>query len=408
MGDFNEILYPHEKCGGQPRDIPKMIAFRDSVNFCGLEDLGFSGHHFTWTNGQGGIDNIQERLDRSLANSSWIAKFPNFSVQHLVRHQSDHCPLWLLWSKNSFSSRRRGRKKYRFEAMWLQDEMCESIVESSWTLSPHTSSSKSLVQKLSVVSTNLQQWEKNHFGNVAAQISSLRGQLEHLQKANPTSSNVLACREVEKELRSLMRKEESMWMQRSRASCLAGGDQNTAFFHRTASGRKKRNLIERVRDIDGQWTDDETNIERIFLEYFQKIFSSEETVGIDEVVGALSPKVSVDMNDQLTKSYTEEDVVFALKQMHPLKAPGPDGTPALFYSHFWPTVKKNVLHVVLRILNEGVSPEAINHTHITLVPKKKISESPSDFRPISLCNVAFKLVTKCITNRLKSILPLHH
>ena len=47
----------------------------------------------------------------------------------------------------------------------------------------------------------------------------------------------------------------------------------------------------------------------------------------------------------------------------------------------------------------------INYTHIVLISKVKKSEKMVDFRPISLCNVIFKIISKVLTNRLKLILP---
>lgn len=47
-----------------------MIEFRDCLDICGLEDMGFSGHNFTWSKKKGGVGNIQERLDRGVASIS--------------------------------------------------------------------------------------------------------------------------------------------------------------------------------------------------------------------------------------------------------------------------------------------------------------------------------------------------
>lgn len=86
---------------------------------------------------------------------------------------------------------------------------------------------------------------------------------------------------------------------------------------------------------------------------------------------AVTPKATPEINEQLDKMFTPKEVAEALAQMHPLKAPGPDGTHAFFYSKFWSIVRNNVLGVVLNILNNGASPQELNHTYITLIPKKK-------------------------------------
>jgi hypothetical protein len=68
-------------------------------------------------------------------------------------------------------------------------------------------------------------------------------------------------------------------------------------------------------------------------------------------------------------------------------------------------MREEVCHVILEILNSGVIPEELNLTHITLIPKNKNPMSVIDFRPISLCNVLYKLISKVLANRLKKVLP---
>ena len=61
--------------------------------------------------------------------------------------------------------------------------------------------------------------------------------------------------------------------------------------------------------------------------------------------------------------------------------------------------------VVLSALNSGTIPDSINSTFIALIPKIKDPRKVSDFRPISLCNVVYKLIAKVLVNHLKLILP---
>ena len=94
----------------------------------------------------------------------------------------------------------------------------------------------------------------------------------------------------------------------------------------------------------------------------------------------------------------------AIKRMAPLKALGPDGMPPVFYQSFWQNVGPEVSDAILSCLNSGTLLKSINHTFITLIPKVCNPESVMEFRPISLCNVLYKIISKVIANRLKPIL----
>lgn len=105
------------------------------------------------------------------------------------------------------------------------------------------------------------------------------------------------------------------------------------------------------------------------------------------------------------KDFSKEEVQAALRQMAPLKAPGPDGLSADFFLDNWDTVGEEVCQIVLYALNSGVMNKRMNFTYIALIPMVKSPEKVYDFRPISLCNVIYKMVSKVLANRLKVWLP---
>ena len=91
--------------------------------------------------------------------------------------------------------------------------------------------------------------------------------------------------------------------------------------------------------------------------------------------------------------------------MAPLKAPGLDGMPPFFYQNYWELVGGDVTKTILSYLNSASLPHPLNHTFLTLIPKIKNPIFVSDYRPISLCNVLYKIFSKVLANRLKNILP---
>lgn len=101
-GDFNEVLLAKEKLGGLSISNTRTSLFKDYLDNCGMLDLGFKGCKYTWTNKRYKHKNslILERLDRCVANTSWINQYPEASVSHLPRTKSDHC-LMLLTLTNS-------------------------------------------------------------------------------------------------------------------------------------------------------------------------------------------------------------------------------------------------------------------------------------------------------------------
>mgnify|MGYP003703038305 CR=1 FL=1 len=119
----------------------------------------------------------------------------------------------------------------------------------------------------------------------------------------------------------------------------------------------------------------------------------------------MQPRVSQAMNDRLLSNFTREEVKKALHHIGDLKAPGPDGMPALFFKEFWDAIGEKVVNEVLRFLNGGDMPQGWNETDIILIPKVKQPTSLKDLRLINLCNVLYKLISKVLANRLKSILP---
>jgi hypothetical protein len=145
---------------------------------------------------------------------------------------------------------------------------------------------------------------------------------------------------------------------------------------------------------------------RMFIaNYFSDLFRTSGGQVSQHLLDAVETKITSHMNECLMKELTSDEVRKALDGIGDLKAPGPDGMPAIFYKNFWDMVGNQVVEEVLGVLNGGPIPEEWNETTIVLIPKVRKPELVKDLRPISLCNVLYKLVSKVLANRLKTVLP---
>ncbi|XP_028113864.1 uncharacterized protein LOC114311894 [Camellia sinensis] len=257
------------------------------------------------------------------------------------------------------------------------------------------------------VASQLQAWNWWVLGNVQRSLNLKLAAIQRLQALPiPSDADLAELRHVQLEVDELLEKESVMWAQRARANWLKDRDRNTAFFHAKASQRQKKKAISGLGNGRGEWCSKPAELEKIVISYFQDLFTTHNPRDMDEVVDCITPSLPAGMAQRLTRPFVSDEVHLALFQMHPIKAPGPDGTPAFFFQKFWDLVSGDACRAMLGILNEGHYVSVINDTYIVLIPKLKHPKLPSQFHPISLCNVVYKLVSKVLANRLKEVLDI--
>jgi hypothetical protein len=135
------------------------------------------------------------------------------------------------------------------------------------------------------------------------------------------------------------------------------------------------------------------------------LFCSEVAETNEDLLQKVKPKVTAEMNERLMAPFTAEEVKKALFAIGDFKASRKDGMHAIFFKKLWPLIGDSVTREVLEALNSSVMPEGWNETTIVLIPKVNETEMITQFRPISLCNVLYKIISKALANRLKVILP---
>ncbi len=124
-------------------------------------------------------------------------------------------------------------------------------------------------------------------------------------------------------------------------------------------------------DSTGVSCDNEARMGTLAIEYFEEIFSSHLCTDMDDTIQVVNQVVNLEMNQQMMSPFTKLEVKQVAFQMHPSKAPRPNGMSSFFFKKFWHITGGDVVHAMLSILNSGHMLQKINHSHIVLIPKRK-------------------------------------
>lgn len=138
--------------------------------------------------------------------------------------------------------------------------------------------------------------------------------------------------------------------------------------------------------------------------YFQEVYTKDHTLSPDVVLDHIMPKVSDAMNESLLDPFLDEEKSNALFQTGPLKAPNPDGFLGRFCHRNWGCLNGEIIVAVRKFFETGRMPNGVNDTSIVFIPKVQHPSLFKNFRPISLCNVIYKIVSKCMVDRLQPLL----
>ena len=210
--------------------------------------------------------------------------------------------------------------------------------------------------------------------------------------------------ELQRDLTEATTLQEKLWRDKSRMLKIKCDGTNSRYFHLSTIGRRSKTQITWIRNEVDVWTEGEDNIKKIVVDHFKSLFSTSELEINVQDLNVILWLITDEDNNLLSRDVTIAEVKEALFSMDPHKAPGPDGFTPLFYQKFWDIVHLDLFHAIKSFMDSGHILKEWNHTNVALIPKIPSPESMNHFRPISLCNVSFRILSKVLGNRIKPLL----
>lgn len=196
------------------------------------------------------------------------------------------------------------------------------------------------------------------------------------------------------EINSLLKQEELWWRQRAKEHWLQEGDRNTKFFHKCANQKCKASSIYKIVDVDGGVCEDQGTIAQAFIRYYGNLFTTVARTDAWTCLMSLMPCITPETNASLLQPYGSFE-----------KHQGQMDFLSVFSKNIRGIVGPEVSKAAIESLNTDKLFQDIIFTYIVLIPKVKCPVCVTNFPPISLCNVLYKLLSKVLANRLKVILP---
>ncbi|CAL1357017.1 unnamed protein product [Linum trigynum] len=287
-------------------------------------------------------------------------------------------------------------RPFRFQAAWLAHDDFARVLEESW------SRSTVIPVSLARLTEALKIWNKQVFGNIFRRKRTLTLKLRKLEVENEGNSSARSRaleESVRRDLEKTLWEEQLLWLQKSRACWINEGDRNIRFFHLSTLKRRRFNKIVALKNEDGVWVTDEFTLQSLARGFYVELYQVE--AGAAASLPALFEKLDAVAGRDLDRGLTSIEVRQAVMDMGSLKAPGKDGYQPVLFQRCWSTIGEAFSQFVEGCFLDPVQIRLINETLLVLIPKRESPESIKQFRPIGLCNVVYKVLAKCLVNRIK-------
>ncbi len=218
-------------------------------------------------------------------------------------------------------------------------------------------------------------------------------------------------RELKRGVQRKMEEEEKALIFRANTQFYEEGEKCTAFFFRQIKANRKASNINSLKREDGTVLKGK-EVDKEIYNYYETLYKNEDSKEEDYrraklkfLNENLEKKIDKNLSKGLDKELTKEELRKALfGSMKEGKAPGNDGLTSGLYRAIWPTIDRLLFESTKEAMEKGMLTPSQRQSIIRLIEKKgKDRELIKNWRPISLMNVDTKIISKAITNRLKTV-----
>ncbi len=419
-GDYNTIFDPTlDKQGGDLTNCTnaytdELVAFMEARDLVDAIRIAFPEKKiFTRTQRK---PPVLSRIDHWLISSHLLNLMENVKVHPGLK--SDHS---IISINISNLKTQRGRGFWKFNSTLLKDiDYVSNITSMVHKLKSDTENMEDRQMRWDYIKTELRGYtvkyssqknkERREFKcNLESELKKVENDLQtHL-----SSDKLELYESLKAELEKVTEFETNGAILRSRVEWAEAGEKNTKYFLNLEKKNAIDKLITQLELSDGTLISDPKAIleeeKRFYVNLYSDTDQKDAAIWQEAIESFTSDGVTPlsDANKDICEGLiTEKECVECLREMKRGKSPGSDGFTVEFYQFFWQHIKDLVVESINYGYNNGELSVDQKRGIITLIPKKgKIRTLLKNWRPISLLNTDYKILTKCLALRLHKVLP---
>ena len=411
-GDYNMVLDPSiDRKGGTPSvdHISGHIELSNIIKENQLLDVWRHIHKnkkmYTWSSPDNKIHSRLDRIYISQQNINKIHKTQTMSIPW-----TDHklfSTTILLNNNNS-----KGPNYWKLNTSILRDQHYQELIEDFWLY----------WQKQKTKYKNFTDWwdvGKCHIKSLSTKysINKIQQQKQTIQKLiqnisdekSEKSPNQTKIQNYNQQLQTIYSSQNEGVIIRSKQNLVERGEKPTKFFFQQEKINQNKKHFSKLKTGENTYTSNHkiilSSLKTFYKNLYTKVPLCENTQ--NKLLNNITKQIPDNDKNKLEQTITSDELLNALKLMEDNKSPGIDGLPKEFYVTFWEIIKADITHLYNYILfNRKQLSDTQKLAIISLIPKKDDLTEIKNWRPISLLNCDYKLLTKTLSIRLKS--TLHH
>jgi exonuclease III len=411
VGDWNFVEKSQDKSrnNSNTMSIEERGLFENLTVTLGVRDAFPASNRikYSWNNRRGLNDITLARLDRIYTR---VELCRNLKADDYVilgdSSLSDHLPMRRRIELENGGAR---KSPYVMNACWLKEKEVQDMIREEWSKRPGLPFFRKIrrcIRRYKRYCINKAVERRRVEDQLRKQVEAALTELQSDPLSAWWQSQLTSCMD---ELNKFEKRKVEGQQLRSRVKWKSVGDKYSKEFFQANREKSTASHITELVDKQGQVQTSQVALQQVCQEYYSTLYTARTEMPITngakfQTLRYLLDRLTPEMKCKLQKPIGLGELKRAIDLMCTGKSPGPDGIVLEFYREFWQLIGKEYLQMVLASVRNQEFPPGVTSGMIALLHKGGERKTLTNWRPITLLNLSYKIFAKALQLRLQPVL----